>query len=79
MGLMQLLREELEHIDEAGFVERRIGSGGQTRLVTPPAIAAAISDSRVALCSKPGSRSRADRSTKPGAMNRPFASMVFAA
>ena len=41
-------------------------SGGQQRLVTPPATAAAISDSSVALYSKPGSRNRAARSMKPG-------------
>ena len=46
-------------------------SGGQARLVTPPATAAAISDSSVALYSKPGSRSRAARSTRPGATTRP--------
>ncbi len=51
-------------------------SGGQARLVTPPAIAAAISDSSVALYSRPGSRSRADTSTSPGATTSPFASIT---
>ena len=46
-------------------------SGGQARLVTPPATAASISDSSVALYSKPGSRSRAERSTEPGHDDEP--------
>ena len=51
-------------------------SGGHARLVTPPATAASISDSSVALYSKPGSRRRADRSISPGATTRPVASIV---
>ena len=51
-------------------------SGGHARLVTPPAIAAAISDSSVALYSKPGSRSRAETSMRPGATTSPRASMT---
>src|SRR5438067_91244 len=51
-------------------------SGGQARHVTPPATAAFISDSSVALYSKPGSRKRADRSIKPGATTCPLASIV---
>ena len=41
-------------------------SGGQARLVTPPAAAASISDSSVAMYSKPGSRSRAREIDQPG-------------
>ncbi len=51
-------------------------SGGQARLVTPPATAAAISDSSVALYSNPGSRRHADRSMSPGATTQPLASIV---
>ena len=51
-------------------------SGGHARHVTPPATAAFISDSSVALYSKPGSRRRADKSINPGATTRPFASSV---
>ena len=47
-------------------------SGGQTRLVTPPATAAAISRFQHALCSWPGSRRRAARSTSPGATTQPL-------
>jgi hypothetical protein len=54
-------------------------SGGQARLVTPPATAAFISDSSVALYSKPGSRSRAERSMKPGQTTKPLASMTLSA
>src|SRR5690606_32200038 len=49
------------------------------RLVTPPAIAASISDSSVARYSKPGSRSRAARSMSPGQTTRPVASMTRSA
>src|SRR5258706_5392704 len=54
-------------------------SGGQARLVTPPGTAASISDSSVALYSWPGSRSRAERSMKPGETTRPFASITRSA
>ena len=50
--------------------------GGQTKLVTPPATAAAISLSSMRACSWPGSRKRTDKSTKPGATMQPLASMV---
>ena len=51
-------------------------SGRHTRLVTPPATAAAISLSSMPSCSWPGSRSRTARSTRPGATTSPDASMV---
>ncbi len=51
-------------------------SGGQARLVTPPATAAAISEASVALYSSPGSRRRAERSIRPGHTTMPAASMI---
>ena len=48
-------------------------SGWQTKLVTPPAAAAANSLSNMPSCSWPGSRKRAARSTNPGATTRPTA------
>ena len=51
-------------------------SGGMHRVVMPPAAAAAHSEAMVALCSWPGSRRRAARSTSPGATTRPPASRV---
>src|SRR5258706_9432869 len=51
-------------------------SGGQTSEVTPPATAAAISLSSVALYSYPGSRNLADKSTSPGQTTIPVASMT---
>ena len=52
-------------------------SGGQTKLVTPPATAAASSLSSMPSCSWPGSRRRTDKSTSPGATTQPLASMVL--
>ena len=54
-------------------------SGGQARLVTPPAMAACISDSRVALYSKPGSRNRTETSISPGQTIKPLASSTRSA
>src|SRR5450830_349096 len=51
-------------------------SGGHTRLVTPPATAAASSDFSMPSCSWPGSRRRTARSSKPGATTQPVASIV---
>ncbi len=50
-------------------------SGGQHSVVMPPAAAARVSEAMVALCSAPGSRSRAQRSTSPGQTTRPRASI----
>ena len=52
-------------------------SGGHDKRVTPPATAAAISDCKVALYSKPGSRRRAQRSTSPGQTTQPLASSTL--
>ncbi len=50
-------------------------SGGQTRVVMPAAAAARVSLAMLALCSWPGSRSRAHRSIRPGQTMRSRASM----
>jgi hypothetical protein len=50
-------------------------SGGTTTVVTPPRAAARVSLAMVALCSSPGSRRWADRSTRPGNSQRPRASI----
>jgi hypothetical protein len=49
VGEVEVPGAELEHLDQARLVEHGSVSGGQTRLVTPPATAAASSDS-----SRPG-------------------------
>ena len=51
-------------------------SGGQQSVVMPAATAARVSDSIVALYSRPGSRNRARRSTSPGQTILPAASIV---
>jgi hypothetical protein len=74
---VQLFGAELEHVHQARLVEHRVGVGrAHQRLVTPPATAAAISLSSMPACSCPGSRSRTDKSTRPGATTQPLASMV---
>ena len=54
-------------------------SGGQANDVTPPTAAACISVSSVAMYSRPGSRRRTDRSTRPGQTIRPLASITWLA
>jgi len=51
-------------------------SGGHTKLVTPPATAARSSDASMPSCSKPGSFTRALKSTKPGSSHKPCALML---
>ena len=70
-------RATLEHLHQPGLVERRIGvrRAGEAGHAAGDR-GAAISDSSVALYSKPGSRRRAERSTRPGQTTRPVASMV---
>ena len=67
MRQVERLGAVLEHFHEARLVQRRIGVG-RTGEAGHAAChcGAAISDSSVALYSKPGSRSRADRSIRPG-------------
>ena len=74
---VQVLGAELEHlapVPARRAADRcRAGRRGSSRR---PAMAASISDSRVARYSKPGSRSRAARSTSPGQTMRPVASIM---
>jgi hypothetical protein len=74
--LVQLLARNLSMSTRPGSSSTGSVSGGHTRLVTPPATAAAISLSSMPSCSWPGSRRRADRSTRPGATMQPPASSV---
>ena len=74
-GALELLGAQLQHPTRPGSSSAGSVSGGHTRLVTPPATAPPF---RFRACPRvePGSRSRAARSTSPGATMQPFASMV---
>ena len=58
----------------AGVSTTGLVSGGTHTVVMPPATAAVASLAMVALCSSPGSRSRARRSTSPGQTTHPVTS-----
>jgi hypothetical protein len=76
---VQLLGAEAQHLDQAGLVQHRIrvGRAGQAGdAARHRGVHLGFQGGRY---SKPGSRSRADRSTRPGQTTRPPASMTWSA